>query len=389
MMRPHQPPVAAGFDPVAPAVSLPALALALVLALVAVLTAGGCNEQRHYELLKIFFDGVPSPYEKEQEDETRTVVGPDGRPRTVAVAYYYHQPYTDRQCEGCHDIRLGYELASADANLCGSCHASHVEPAAHDWVHGAVVFGECSRCHEPHRAEHPGLLKSPQPQVCFDCHDRADLERSAYHRELDDLTCSRCHDPHAAGNRLLLADSRTYARRKVSTIASEHTNWTREDCALCHQRDLGNIVVDDVDQVCLSCHGDVLDTPRGRPLHEAVKTGHCTTCHEPHHSVRPALIRPTAEKICTDCHDPQKLPRPQHPVVVRGDCLMCHRGHSAERPSLLRPNITTRTSRSPPGEAAMQGPDHATTGPPGEVGAGQGWARGGSERADGREGVGP
>jgi predicted CXXCH cytochrome family protein len=84
---------------------------------------------------------------------------------------------------------------------------------------------------------------------------------------------------------------------------------------------------------------------RGK-LHQAVADGNCTTCHDPHHSTQPSLIRPTAEKICIGCHNPQELPRPEHPVVVRGDCLLCHQGHDSDRVALLRPNIRLRRDSS-------------------------------------------
>lgn len=318
--------------------------LALILAAMLLLTPG-CDHRRHYKVLSFFFDGVPHP-DGDQADADSDAV--DARGRTIAqVSYLYHQPYVSRQCAGCHDPTTNFDTIRNDASLCESCHTSHVQPVAQDWVHGAVVFGDCGRCHEPHYAEHEGLLKTPQPQVCFDCHDQGFIEQDDYHGQLDDLTCSRCHDPHAAGNRLLLVDSRSYQRRRNSELMSEHTGWTRETCRLCHLPERGNMVIDDVTPVCLSCHEQAMTPSEGEgPLHQAVMDGACTTCHDPHRSIKPALVRATAEKICVGCHKPEELPRPQHPVVIRGDCLMCHRGHVSDRPALLRPNIRVRSTGS-------------------------------------------
>jgi predicted CXXCH cytochrome family protein len=312
------------------------LLMAIVAASVAI---AGCSPQRHYALLSFFFDGVPHP-DGDPLAGDDTALAASGRGGIEVATVFYHQPYLQGRdgCVGCHDLQRGYEAATRHASTCASCHSSHVNPVEHDWVHGAVVFGDCGQCHEPHSSQFARLLTNSQPQICFDCHDPGYFQRDGFHSQLADLTCSRCHDPHASGNRLLLADSRTYARRRDQPIVSEHL-WTREECRLCHQVARGNVVVDDVDAVCQSCHSNAMQSPAGQPMHQAVVDGRCTACHTPHQSIRPALIKPTAEQVCSGCHDPAQLPRPQHPVVMRGDCLMCHSGHWSDRPRLLKPNI--------------------------------------------------
>jgi predicted CXXCH cytochrome family protein len=79
--------------------------------------------------------------------------------------------------------------------------------------------------------------------------------------------------------------------------------------------------------------------PAGLALHEAVVKQQCTTCHTPHRSPRPHLIRALAEELCLKCHKPEEFRGPRHPVVTRADCLLCHRGHWSLEPHLLKPEI--------------------------------------------------
>lgn len=335
---------------------LPSVALlALALGLGAAFMLGCASAEQRYKVLSFFFDGVPPPqgyqgpvYDllaKREQVLARAVQVQRPTETAEQKITWYHQPYVQRQCFDCHEREAGYGTPDDATAACRRCHDSYFEIEPYDWVHGPVASGECGLCHEPHQSEHQYLLTEGQPALCFECHDPGFVATDPYHAALGpEPVCSDCHDPHAAGNRLLLADSRTYQRRMdIRRVErSEHAAWERSDCARCHQTEQGNRVVDDVDRVCLECHEPVIQQAQANlaNVHEPITEGKCTACHTPHRSPRPALLLPTAERTCYGCHDPAAIRTPEHPNVTRVDCVLCHRGHGGDNPHLLRDELT-------------------------------------------------
>lgn len=306
----------------------------------------GCSPEKDYETLSFFFDGVPMPQwmldqiEKEQQ-AAAVAQGLPEKPKPVT--YFYHRPYADRSCFGCHDRTGGFSAPTGGKDLCVTCHDSYFKLEPDDWAHGPAYLGECRRCHEPHKSEFAGLLTVKQPDLCYTCHDKSFIQNDSMHSHLpQDVQCSACHDPHAAGNRLLLVDSRTIRRRTrdMKISRSAHNMWGQDTCEKCHDTQHANVLRQDVDKHCLDCHGDSIQAQSDTPgLHEAVKQGSCTVCHTPHKSSRPYLMRTSGEKVCYQCHKPQEIAPPKHPDVTRVDCLICHGGHRTEQPHLLRGDL--------------------------------------------------
>lgn len=330
--------------------SLPRWILASLLIAAACAIQLGCGDpEMRYRTLSFFFDGVPRPGETEADmgesgspDGEATVAGQAGTaPSQADVMTVYHAPYMARQCAGCHDPQTGYQATAVTAAMCSKCHEGYDQVAPGDWVHGPVVQDRCDLCHLPHKAQFAGLLPQAQPDLCHTCHDPEFTRTDPYHAKLDNPRCSDCHDPHAAGNRLLLADSRTYARRKTGPdrVVSRHPVHERSDCIKCHSVEQSNVLVEAVGAQCLSCHEKVLEAPPGQKLHEAVKEGKCVVCHTAHQAVRPNVLRATAEQMCLPCHEPEKFLTPRHPKVQRVDCTLCHRGHSSPEPKLLKEGV--------------------------------------------------
>lgn len=318
----------------------------------------GCSDPvTKYRVLSFFFDGVPLP--PGMEGASTQPGGPGARTRGTQASrpkdlpIFTHQPYKDRLCAECHSGQRGYQVA-VPKDVCQKCHSSYFKLQPGDWIHGPVLVGGCGMCHAPHTANYDGLLTKSQSQLCFWCHSASRVLSAPYHVEAEKRRCSDCHDPHSAGNRLLLADSTTYRRRrsKMKTLPSAHSKWGRETCATCHLVKQSYRLMENADRRCLSCHEKVIQSAPGRLLHKPVREGKCPTCHTPHNSVRPHLIKAGAEKLCMPCHkeeDLRKLPR--HPIKRRADCLLCHKGHSYPDDHLLAPGrkATTRT-------AAAKGP---------------------------------
>ncbi|MCS7312332.1 MAG: hypothetical protein NZ742_05415 [Acidobacteria bacterium] len=59
----------------------------------------------------------------------------------------------------------------------------------------------------------------------------------------------------------------------------------------------------------------------------------CITCHEPHNSIYPALLRRPATELCRSCHADADT-HYGHPVK---QCAPCHVSHHASQKPLLSP----------------------------------------------------
>lgn len=345
------------------------LPAALALGLLAPL---GCDEITRYRALSFFFDGVPPPpgviVEKEPEpwEEGRTATRPiatrpTSGPAAETVASV-HMPFQKRQCTECHSSLQSYQVA-AEVESCRSCHPSYYTLKPDDWSHGPVAVGKCAMCHKGHKSEYPGLLTAPQPALCFNCHQASEVLSRPYHSQAQRKACSTCHDPHSAGNRHLLADSRTYLRRasREAVQSAPHAAWNKQECNRCHVPEHSNQLLPEVNKVCLSCHAKVqtpapssmpastavelTDVLAIEPIHEAVRQGQCTTCHTAHRSPRPHLERSTAEQMCFACHKLKEVQTDAHPRVNRVDCLLCHSGHHSPRKHLLREGVYPARAR--------------------------------------------
>ena len=231
------------------------------------------------------------------------------------------------QCEACHGpgaLHVRNKRASAintfkaDSKVplaqrnqvCLGCHESSTRTAWHAGGHERNDVA-CTSCHKVHR-DHgdPVLAKSSQPQVCYACHQqqRADFQKASAHPLLHGLMgCSDCHNAHGSG-----------------TPAS--------------------LVGPTALQTCTSCHAD----KRGPVLWEhAPVTEDCALCHQPHGSVRSALLTKTPPLLCQQCHSAAghpSVPRTGAALpanggagaafVVAGSCTNCHtQVHGSNHPS--------------------------------------------------------
>ena len=325
---------------------------------VVVLLAVGCSQMTQYRVLSFFFDGVPPP-PGVAPAKPETVTGPWGielpaedqraqaflrattrraQERKKQERWVFHEPYRKHRCSGCHVQEASYQIKVL-ADTCRKCHSSHYELQADDWAHGPVALGQCALCHVPHRSKHTGLLTKKMPEVCFDCHDPAQTQEGPHHSMAGDRKCTDCHDPHLAGNRMLLVDSGSYARRtrRSRPLPSKHAAWDKKTCTNCHLPERSNQLVEQVDVQCVLCHEKVREQGVAEPLHKPVQEGKCVDCHVAHRSSRPHLIRPTAEKTCLACHKLHEIEKDSHPAMRRADCLLCHKGHRSPQEHLLNP----------------------------------------------------
>ena len=116
-------------------------------------------------------------------------------------------------------------------------------------------------------------------------------------------------------------------------------------CTTCHQAAVdplkkakhpGNLVitlVQPVADLCAMCH-----EPKNKKkiVHAPIQGGDCTSCHDPHQSPNKGMLKDTLPKICFQCHPDSMVKHAvMHPPVAGGDCSGCHDNHQSDFPKRL------------------------------------------------------
>ena len=212
-------------------------------------------------------------------------------------------------CESCHgsgsahaeggDVASIFNPATATAKQvdekCQVCHDTHGSFGRS--AHGKANVS-CVGCHTVHGPGVPKhLLKTDQPQFCFQCHNDVKPQFSmAVHHKVEErlIECTDCHDIH--GN---LGEN---------TLPS--SSWQFMNCTKCHAATSGPFVYE----------------------HAAVKTEGCSACHFAHGGPNPKLLtQANVNTICLHCHFPSAnsasgLPAvPEHIQSAQSQsCINCH-----------------------------------------------------------------
>jgi DmsE family decaheme c-type cytochrome len=187
--------------------------------------------------------------------------------------------------------------AAAEARLCSTCHQNaHQQNMLERNIHTTSDVG-CSACHSVHGSKHPALLKRAESGLCLSCHASVEGQfAKPYRHPVKDgiVRCSECHMNLDATRR---------------PLSSNGTN------------------------VCLTCHAEFAGPfPYEHPatLDFSTEEGGCITCHEPHGSYLPRLLKQPYEaphfQLCTQCHAvPRHNSNPMHGTRWAGmPCNDCH-----------------------------------------------------------------
>jgi DmsE family decaheme c-type cytochrome len=204
------------------------------------------------------------------------------------------------------------------SETCAACHedaATALASTAHGRTSRADWDGVvgCETCHGP-GAEHAEttdptkikVLKAlpaiEQSAACLTCHQQG--ERSHWKGSAHDgrnLSCLTCHTIHQAGA----------PHPALLTKANEF-----ETCGSCHLRRKATLM--------RSAH---------MPLREG--TMNCSSCHDPHGSTGPSLLRQeSVNDNCTTCHAEKKAPMLWEHPPVKENCLTCHDPHGSLHPRM-------------------------------------------------------
>ncbi len=188
-----------------------AVALAAGLCIVVAFWAG-CSEERNYQTLSFFFDGVPDPH---AVATTQGIVREDGSttggpPRPAGTVMSVHKPYADQKCTECHAGTSITVSAVQDPNLCSKCHEKVFQ--GHTAMHGPVIGKACLWCHEPHESASKSLLKTTAPSLCLQCHERELLSTKEPAHTSPTTSCLDCHNGHGGEKIPFLRASYTTTR---------------------------------------------------------------------------------------------------------------------------------------------------------------------------------
>ncbi len=202
-------------------------------------------------------------------------------------------PPAETGCESCHgpgkahvDERGGKasiiafsELSSKETlDNCLRCHANTLSRANIRRSEHTMAEVACTGCHSIHKSPSARpLLRRQQAELCESCHApvRAQFNMPVKHRVHEGLImCTDCHNPHGA-------NAPTW-RMGVRPRLAAQAAGNEEPCVRCHQDKRGPFAFE----------------------HPAVRIDGCESCHSPHGSTNPRLLRrPVVFTLCLECHN--------------------------------------------------------------------------------------
>jgi DmsE family decaheme c-type cytochrome len=211
-------------------------------------------------------------------------------------------------CKGCHEdqfnkfskTRMGrlfllQARTPQEANACETCHGpgkAHVDAGGGKGKGGLITFAKNDKTPVEKRNE-----------VCLSCHTKgARIFWKGSAHESRDVACTNCH--------------------KVMETVSEKGQLAQaneiETCGTCHLQKRA--------QTMRSSH---------MPVREGKMT--CTSCHNPHGSVTPALLKEASlNETCFTCHAEKRGPFLWSHQPVVESCANCHEPHGSNHEAMLK-----------------------------------------------------
>ncbi len=178
---------------------------------------------------------------------------------------------------------------------CADCHSAHGTPPNVGKPGSITLVSEPS--HKKATFATAAMLKQSEPQLCISCHNetKAQFQKPFHHKVLEGtMTCSDCHNAHGGFE----------AKQTRLAIGADAS------CIKCHTDKQGPFVFE----------------------HGPLKLEGCSTCHTPHGSANPKLLkRPQIRQTCFECHTgisdelaPGVPSRHNQANMRETQCTVCH-----------------------------------------------------------------
>jgi predicted CXXCH cytochrome family protein len=238
----------------------------------------------------------------------------------------------------------------ADPSTCLTCHE---DKSKGPHVHTAVKTG-CTSCHEIRVTKDITRVKlttTTPTALCLSCHeDKKQVAGQTIHPPAV-RDCIKCHDPHVSPNENQLLKPTTGATKDDNLCLACHTQGTNVPkggsrhlaldmgCGTCHvthktgeteKQEFDYHLTKSAPALCIDCHdvkdANLIKAHQGQPF----TTTNCVQCHDPHQSSQANLMQkfthpPFATNACDTCHQPS---RDGKVVLTQTDskalCVTCH-----------------------------------------------------------------
>lgn len=258
-----------------------------------------------------------------------------------------HAPVEAGECTTCHSPHSSDNPfllpGKTIGEICSTCHNLKIEKPKS--VHLPVQEQNCQYCHNPHQSVHSSLLKKDIPQLCFLCHDKQKSEMTMNNIHPPFEECSNCHEAHQSTQRKLLRANvpdlcftcHSDLQENMPDSSLVHAPFiSGKSCVSCHSPHASTaetLTLSEQPQICLQCHGRQISLKdrkianikeklgKRNTVHEAINSGGCTSCHNPHYSENRSLLidsfpagkyssdYKSAYNLCFSCHDSEMLAR--------------------------------------------------------------------------------
>ncbi|MEW5807166.1 MAG: cytochrome c3 family protein, partial [Acidobacteriota bacterium] len=193
-------------------------------------------------------------------------------------------------------------LQGKGKELCVVCHEDLEKLATMKFQHTPLKQNDCFVCHDPHTADHKGLVREEDSDLCYRCHEaeKGGFSQGVRHSPIETKGCQVCHHPHASN----------------------------------YQDQLLN----ETSPLCFQCHQPELEKMKKAVTHAPFVKGECMKCHSPHSSANEFLMKGDFQRTCLSCHNATQevLVRAHSGMDVRGsDCEGCHTAHASDVKGLI------------------------------------------------------